>query len=303
MSILRKIKIISLIFFVIFLTGCGNENTKKELESKVIAEIEFINTKSIDILNSLNNISFRNYVVTSEKVSLEDGGNLPEQGSEGKSNSSGSQNSLQSQDESEQNGQQQQGGEENQEVTTTNMQRESILTTSRTDIDWDDIKSNIELINDSWNVTLLDLYSLNVSNDIITEFSNIINNSIVSIKKEDKKQTLTNIANLYAVLPEFLDEINSEKNERIKKQTQSYIINAYSLVDTDLKNTEIAINVKKAKEEFEKMINDEEYSKNKAYKINKTYVLLNDLQNSLNSNDIDVFYLKYKSLMESINTL
>lgn len=300
---MRKIKIISLIFFVIFLTGCGNENTKKELESKVIAEIEFINTKSIDILNSLNNISFRNYVVTSEKVSLEDGGNLPEQGSEGKSNSSGSQNSLQSQDESEQNGQQQQGGEENQEVTTTNMQRESILTTSRTDIDWDDIKSNIELINDSWNVTLLDLYSLNVSNDIITEFSNIINNSIVSIKKEDKKQTLTNIANLYAVLPEFLDEINSEKNERIKKQTQSYIINAYSLVDTDLKNTEIAINVKKAKEEFEKMINDEEYSKNKAYKINKTYVLLNDLQNSLNSNDIDVFYLKYKSLMESINTL
>lgn len=300
---MRKIKIISLIFFVIFLTGCGNENTKKELESKVIAEIEFINTKSIDILNSLNNISFRNYVVTSEKVSLEDGGNLPEQGSEGKSNSSGSQNSLQSQDESEQNGQQQQGGQENQEVTTTNMQRESILTTSRTDIDWDDIKSNIELINDSWNVTLLDLYSLNVSNDIITEFSNIINNSIVSIKKEDKKQTLTNIANLYAVLPEFLDEINSEKNERIKKQTQSYIINAYSLVDTDLKNTEIAINVKKAKEEFEKMINDEEYSKNKAYKINKTYVLLNDLQNSLNSNDIDVFYLKYKSLMESINTL
>lgn len=300
---MRKIKIISLIFFVIFLTGCGNENTKKELESKVIAEIEFINTKSIDILNSLNNISFRNYVVTSEKVSLEDGGNLPEQGSEGKSNSSGSQNSLQSQDESEQNGQQQQGGEENQEVTTTNMQRESILTTSRTDIDWDDIKSNIELINDSWNVTLLDLYSLNVSNDIITEFSNIINNSIVSIKKEDKKQTLTNIANLYAVLPEFLDEINSEKNERIKKQTQSYIINAYSLVDTDLKNTEIAINVKKAKEEFEKMINDEEYSKNKAYKINKTYVLLNDLQNSLNSNDIDVFYLKYKSLMENINTL
>lgn len=300
---MRKIKIISLIFFVIFLTGCGNENSKKELESKVIAEIEFINTKSIDILNSLNNISFRNYVVTSEKVSLEDGGNLPEQGSEGKSNSSGSQNSLQSQDESEQNGQQQQGEQENQEVTTTNMQRESILTTSRTDIDWDDIKSNIELINDSWNVTLLDLYSLNVSNDIITEFSNIINNSIVSIKKEDKKQTLTNIANLYAVLPEFLDEINSEKNERIKKQTQSYIINAYSLVDTDLKNTEIAINVKKAKEEFEKMINDEEYSKNKAYKINKTYVLLNDLQNSLNSNDIDVFYLKYKSLMESINTL
>lgn len=300
---MRKIKIISLIFFVIFLTGCGNENTKKELESKVIAEIEFINTKSIDILNSLNNISFRNYVVTSEKVSLEDGGNLPEQGSEGKSNSSGSQNSLQSQNESEQNGQQQQGEQENQEVTTTNMQRESILTTSRTDIDWDDIKSNIELINDSWNVTLLDLYSLNVSNDIITEFSNIINNSIVSIKKEDKKQTLTNIANLYAVLPEFLDEINSEKNERIKKQTQSYIINAYSLVDTDLKNTEIAINVKKAKEEFEKMINDEEYSKNKAYKINKTYVLLNDLQNSLNSNDIDVFYLKYKSLMESINTL
>lgn len=309
MIILKKIGIMILILFVIFLTGCDNKNSKEELESKVTAEIEFINTKSIDILNDLNNISFRNYTVASEKVSLEEGGNSSQQGGGAQSNSSGGQSGTETQNQGGGSGQNQQsagnqqGTQTNQEVTTTNMQRESVLNTSRTDIDWDSIKANIELINDSWNVILLDLYSLNVSNDIITEFTNIINNSIVSIKKQDKKLTLTNLASLYAILPEFLNEINSDENERIKKQTQSYIINAYSLVDTDLIDVGIATNIENAKKEFEQIMTDEEYMKNKSYKINKAYVLLSDLQNSITSNDIDVFYIKYKSLMETINTL
>ena len=306
---MKKIGIMILILFVIFLTGCDNKNSKEELESKVTAEIEFINTKSIDILNDLNNISFRNYTVASEKVSLEEGGNSSQQGGGAQSNSSGGQSGTETQNQGGGSGQNQQsagnqqGTQTNQEVTTTNMQRESVLNTSRTDIDWDSIKANIELINDSWNVILLDLYSLNVSNDIITEFTNIINNSIVSIKKQDKKLTLTNLASLYAILPEFLNEINSDENERIKKQTQSYIINAYSLVDTDLIDVGIATNIENAKKEFEQIMTDEEYMKNKSYKINKAYVLLSDLQNSITSNDIDVFYIKYKSLMETINTL
>ena len=46
-----------------------------------------------------------------------------------------------------------------------------------------------------------------------------------------------------------------------------------------------------------------EYMKDKEYKVNKTYVLIKELQNSLGYKDKKMFYIKYKNLMESINTL
>ena len=44
-------------------------------------------------------------------------------------------------------------------------------------------------------------------------------------------------------------------------------------------------------------------AKKNEYKVNKTYILVKELQNSLNLQDKEVFYMKYKNLLESINTL
>lgn len=65
-------KIISmfiLIFILFVMTGCS-KNNKEDLQNKASTEIGYLNTKMIDMLNSLNNITFENYTVISKKVKL-----------------------------------------------------------------------------------------------------------------------------------------------------------------------------------------------------------------------------------------
>ena len=50
-------------------------------------------------------------------------------------------------------------------------------------------------------------------------------------------------------------------------------------------------------------MNDIEYLKNKEYKVNKTYILIKELQNSISYKDKKLFYLKYRNLIESLNNL
>ena len=53
------------------MTGCSSNNSSKDkLNPKVASEIEFFDSKILDMLNNLNNISFQNYRLTTKKVQL-----------------------------------------------------------------------------------------------------------------------------------------------------------------------------------------------------------------------------------------
>jgi len=49
---------------------CGCNNSEEKLNVKVASEIEFFDSKIVDMLNNLNNISFQNYRLTTKKVQL-----------------------------------------------------------------------------------------------------------------------------------------------------------------------------------------------------------------------------------------
>ena len=178
---------------------------------------------------------------------------------------------------------------------------DATLMKDKNNINWDLIKPEIELLNESWNVIVLDLYTLNVKNDVILDFSNKLNKCIVAIKNEDKAQSLKTLANLYSSIPIFLKEIKDDENTQKIRQTQSYVINAYSLAE-DMGNTEIRNNITKAIETYSEIMSDVNYTKDHSYKVNKIYVLLNELLNSLDEKDSDVFYIKYKVFMEAVNS-
>lgn len=56
----------------IILAGCGKQNEEELLNQKVDEEINFLDSTLVSLLNKLNNISFENYYVTTEKVKLDD---------------------------------------------------------------------------------------------------------------------------------------------------------------------------------------------------------------------------------------
>lgn len=226
--------------------------------------------------------------------------------------SEGESSKISSSTQGEQSGQSSQGEEQKEDgnqsntetnkITTTKMESKTVLGTNENEIDWNIIKNEIEKINSSWNVLVLDLSSMNVDNNDILSFSSILNDSILSIKDENKNDTLTNVAKLYSYIPKYASSISAPNSTQNIKLMKSYLLNAYSLVEQE-NWTEIESSIAEMEKTLKNILNDIEYMQDKEYKVNKIYVLIKELQNSLTYKDKKLFYIKYKDLIESINTL
>jgi len=188
-------------------------------------------------------------------------------------------------------------------IETTEMIAGNILTNNQEDTNWDLVKTEIELINTSWSVVLYDLYKMNNSdNTDLLAFSDTLDRCIISIKDENKADSLNNLAELYSYIPAFTKMTSEDNNIKCIKDTKSSVIKAYVSVSND---DWIAVNdnLTAAEQSFNNVFKDIEFVKNNEYKINKTYILLKELQNSLAKQDKNIFYMKYINLMESINML
>ena len=257
-----------------------------------------MDTKIIKIANSLNNIPLQNHTISSEEISMEQ-----KSSDSSSSGDSSSQETETGSQESKSNSQSKSGNnEQKSSITVTKLEENSILELDTTNIDWKEIKNDIETLNESWGVILIDLSDVNASTDDILNFSSVINDSILSIKDENKKETLSNISKLYSYIPRFETSINGDNSIKNIKQIKSNLINSYALLEEN-NWAQIDNNIEEAEELFKNIMNDVNYIQGKEYKVNNTYVLLKELQNSLSYKDKKIFYIKYKNVMESINML
>lgn len=287
----KTIFTIILIFTIIFFTGCSN-NSDENLNIKVISELDYLDGKIIEMLNKLNNISFESYSIISEKVKLsakDEKAKTEEEGGEGSKNNDGTENEEEVEDKSK-------------TINSTNMVANTELNKNKNDIKWEELKEAIEEIDSSWAIIVLDLYTLNASNSTILEFSEQINKVMIEIKAEDKQKSLETLAKLYSGIPKLLKETNVDVNKQKIRQTQNYVIDAYVLAN-DMTNKQINTNITQAINEYSEIMSNINYTKDKSEKINKIYVLLNELANSLIEKETDVFYIKYKNFMKEIETL
>ncbi len=180
------------------------------------------------------------------------------------------------------------------------MRQNSILTQSK-ETNWEELKIDIENFYSSWSVIVLDLYKQNINNNDILNFGKELDNAIVAIKNEDKIATLNTLTKMYSYIPiyttSFLD------NNLLKVyQTKSNILNAYSLVEQN-NESEFKNELIKAEEAYLPILSNIEQNLNKQNEINKVYVLLKDMQAESTKNDKDIFYMKYKNIMEQLNFL
>ena len=287
----NKLLVLFLIFlFVSTLTGCNEKENINE-ETKIITELNYLDTKIVDLLNKLNGITIGNYVITKEEIQKEEKGDSQS----GEDSSQGEQKQTQSQNNDN-------SSNVESKITVTEMNKITVLTTEENNIDWNFIKNEIETVNEAWSIIILDLASKDINNDDILNFSTTLNDTILSIKDENKTDTLQNLAKLYAFIPVFEGQLEQNTVNSKLKKVKSDLLNAYSIVEKE-EWTQIETNVISAINTFKEALNDIEYVKNKEYKVNKTYILLNELQSSLKYKDKKLFYLKYQNTIESINLL
>lgn len=294
-----------LLIFILF----GYNSKKENSESKAEQEIEYLENKIIAMMNSLNNINFSNSVLTEKKTKSSS------ESSQAENNESGSGSQGTSKQQGGEQGNNTGGGSStttqgsntsenetkftSQETTTFEVKNSSILLNDNITVDWENIKSNTETIYSTWATTTIDLHALNVNNNDILNFSNVLDEVTLSVKKEDKIATLNNLASLYAFLPKYREQI-SEDNQKINLDyTKTCVLNTYALVEQD-EWDEMKTQATNAINYFSNIMNSIEETNKNQNQISKIYVLLNELNNSISIKDKELYLIKYRNVMEEL---
>lgn len=263
-----------IIILVFFLVKNIKNNSNQSQNDKMISEINFMDSKITLLLNGVNNITLENYKITVTRTSTN---------SNQSSTSSAGTSSIQ-------NGQA-------EKITETpeqyGLEAEGILT-GNSDVDWNEIKNEVETLYAIVPTMTLDLYNMNINQEDILNFNKELDDLTISIKNEDKNNTLIKLANLYRYLPAYASNFSDNLSYISLLETKSNIFKAYVFVN--IENWEEAgIYTNKAIESYSRTLSNIEKSN---YNTSKTYIILNEIQNAVKIKDKDVFLIKYIGFIE-----
>lgn len=188
------------------------------------------------------------------------------------------------------------------EVQTFKLKKYSVLDSSDKNIDWDEMKANIEVIYGAWVTIKMDLEEIGVSSEKIDEFINVFNEVLVSIANEDEVEAFDNLTNLYSIMSDFVKEYSTSEYIKNTVITKMYVLKAYNNIIKG--EWEAAYNEnKQGISVFENVTNNSEINENKKVDVERVKVLLVEFENSINFKDEKVCKLKYKNLIQELSIL
>ena len=311
---MKKYQKIAYIFLVIFILSIAfilfksyaDSNKNEDEKEKTETEIQRIELSFVNMFNELNNIKFENYRINTSQINKEDlKDNSSSSASESTPSSGGSSSSENSssgeQGESQKENGSSQSSEESKENQNYEMKLSGVLT-ENSDINWENLKNEVEILYSAIPSLTIDLYKININKEKITNFNQEYDNLMKAIKEENKQNALYALANLYNYLPDFIENSTDDTNKKILIRTKNNIFKAYSLLDKNDWNA-ITENVNLANQEFTKMLTNSQSSNKNQYIINKAYVQINELQNSTQTKEKEIFLIKYKNLLEELENI
>lgn len=286
-----------IIIFAISIYVNASKNNEDDQKSKTLSELEYIETKFVELFNKMNNIEVRNYKITVGELSKEttESSSKSEEGSASGGSSKGGESGTSSSN--KETGTEDEGQDKEKYELTSN----GILISSR-DVKWDEIKWEVENLYSSISTMTLDLYKMQINQDDILGFNKEIDNLTTKIAENNKQQTLDELVKGYEYIQKFFQNVSDSEITKLLIETKLNIFKAYSKLDQ--KNwQDIENDVKNAIDIYSKLLTNTKIEQMKQYGINKGYIMLNELQNSVTIQDEQVFLIKYKNLLEEINNI
>lgn len=278
----------------------GKNSTDGDVKEKSLSEIKYLESKFLNLFNQLNNINFENYTISATKISEEQS----EKQSSSSSGKSGSGKGESGQSENgESSGSSQSSEDSSKEDNKQYELQESGVLTQNSEINWKQIKNDVENIYVSLYPTTLDLYQTASNKEDIVNFNKEYDNLTKAVKDENKEETLKELSRLYDYLPKFIENCASEEKDKTIIKTKNNIFKAYSILEQEDWGA-MSEYVNNAIQEFTKIVTDfNNQEKGNQYNINKTYIMINELQNAIALNDKEVFLIKYKKLLEELQNM
>lgn len=309
--ILKKYRIIAyivLITIIIVISSViyvnANKNPEEDQKQKISSEMEFLESKLLDLANMMNNIQTSKYSVTVKDVpgqtqESEGGNTSSSQNQSSESNNQGqSEGNNNSQSSNSQSSTEQSDSGENKKYE---LELNGVLNENQ-QIDWENVKGEVEELYISIPTITLDLYEMNINKDDILNFNKEYDNLIKVVKNENKEEVLGVLNTLYSYMPKFIQNTTDDNVNKTIVETKSYIVSAYSKLDAENWDG-INDDIKKAIDVYSKLLTDTNIDNEKQYSLNKSYVILNEIQNAVNIKDKSVFLIKYKNLLEELENV
>ena len=304
MKNLKRIAYIVLILIIVILGFMIYSNASKDDDNnqneKTFSEIKYVESKLVELFNEMNKIESRNYNIAIGEVSKETEQSSSEESSSS-SGSGGGQGGTSSGEGSSSSGDNNSTSNSKQDNKKFELEISGVLT-NKEDINWEYIKGEIENLYSSISTITLDLLQINVTQEEILAFNSQLDNLAVAVKDENKENTLSQMSTLYDTLATITQKIQGEETYKILVEIKQNIFKAYSKLDTGNWN-EIANDINNAITSYSKLLSNTNIESQNQYAINKGYILINELQNAVNLQDTSVFLIKYKYLLEELNSL
>lgn len=283
------------VFGVFIYLDASNKNKEEDIHKKTYTEVIYLESKLVDLFNTMNNIEIRNYNISVGKISKKSEESQSQINSSNPSSKSGGDSN-----ESTSNVKEGQGLNE-QDTNQYEMNFKGILT-NQDDINWNYIKTEIENLYISIPTITMDLYKIEVNNNDILNFNKELDNLTKSVEEENKINTLKELSVLYDYIPIFAEKTENESLKIKVLKVKSYLFKAYSKLDEN-KWEEIVNDLNVGIEEYSKLLTDTNIESEKQSCISKIYIMINELKNAANMKDISIFLIKYKNLIEEIDNL
>lgn len=307
--IIAGIAIVVIIIAIVGMRKIMNNNTKESsINKKINNELDYLGTTTLSMINSLNNLNLED-VVKVRQTSTNSGDNSQNNansssGDEGKNNSKTS--DSQQQEDSSSNSKTDETsstGTDTKNTKSFSLDDNSILLRDNTNVDWSALESEAENLFTAWSTIILDLNSLNISNEDILAYNSNLDSLLNALKENDKANSSISLANLYSLNSKYINE--SSKNDESKKLAyiKSNVISAYSLVTAE-KWEQVNQLLDQAEKGLLDVINTSgNTEERKQTKINKSYVMLKELIKTSNEKNAEIFYLKYINLIKELNNI
>lgn len=289
--------IIAVVLGVFLYTSVSKENTVSS-EEKSLSEIEYLEKKLVTLLNQLNNIESRNYNLSVSKITEQEESSQSQSEESSKKEDSGTESESNKNDQQGASNNEQSNVEDNEEYTL----KEDGILNNNGQIDWEDIKKEVENLYSQIPTITLDLYSLDVAKEDVLGFNQEIDNLTISVQEENKENTLSNLSKIYEFIPRFLEKITDNMTYKAVINTKNELFKAYSKLDSGNWD-EISNDVTNTINIYSNNLINTNTDENKQYSINKIYIMLNELQNAVKLQDRAIFLIKYENVLEEVNNL
>lgn len=301
-------KYIILLFIIIIsvlcLTGCDNKKDEtKKLKEKADSEIEFFDeriSKIIDeiLLNEYENNNKDLKEDNNNNASKEENNQNKNNNNQDNGNSSNNNNNNKDSGNSSNNNNQDNGNSSNNQ--NNNEGQQSSISDNKSEIkelNWEQMNKEIENIYSFWSVLAIDLNKLNIDNQAIIAFGENVNNVKLAIENKQENMLLESLANLYSYIPRYMSSYSEDSFEIAKKNIKYYIISGSVFAKSE-RWDDCLVQIEMAESEYLKLMNNVNYVNKNSYNVNKIYILLEELKNSISYKSQNVFLLKYKALIQ-----